>query len=55
MQDRHEGVCADVLKYLGEQTSDYDIVVLDPPAFAKSVKKKHAATMGYKRLNQSGY
>lgn len=54
MQDRHEGVCADVLKYLGEQTSDYDIVVLDPPAFAKSVKKKHAATMGYKRLNQLG-
>ena len=55
MQDRHEGVCADVLKYLGEQTSDYDIVVLDPPAFAKSVKKKHAATMGYKRLNQLGF
>ena len=54
MQDRHEGVCADVLKYLGEQTSDYDIVVLDPPAFAKSVKKKHAATMGYKRLNHLG-
>ena len=32
----------------------YDIVVLDPPAFAKSLKKKHSATMGYKRLNAMG-
>ena len=52
--ERHEGVCADVLKYLTESESFYDIVVLDPPAFAKSIKKKHAATMGYKRLNQLG-
>ena len=29
-------------------------MVLDPPAFAKSIKKKHSATMGYKRLNYLG-
>lgn len=52
--DRHEGICADVLKYLTISEDFFDIVVLDPPAFAKSIKKKHAATMGYKRLNQLG-
>jgi len=29
-------------------------VVLDPPAFAKSLSKKHKAVMGYKRLNAMG-
>ncbi len=51
---RHTGICDDVLKYLSDAQEMYDIVVLDPPAFAKSVKKKHAATMGYKRLNILG-
>lgn len=54
-QDKHEGICADVLKYLAETEENHDIVVLDPPAFAKNIKKKHAATMGYKRLNQLGF
>jgi len=42
------------LAYLKDDEENYDIVVLDPPAFAKSLKKKHAATMGYKRLNALG-
>lgn len=53
-ESRHEGLCADVLKHLTDTSETYDIVILDPPAFAKSIKKKHAATMGYKRLNQLG-
>lgn len=53
-EDRHEGICADVLEYLKDESHDYDIVILDPPAFAKSIKKKHSATMGYKRLNHLG-
>ena len=52
--DRHRSETADVLQYLSDEENNYDIVVLDPPAFAKSLKKKHSATMGYKRLNALG-
>lgn len=52
--ENHDGICADVMEYLREENNTYDIVVLDPPAFAKSIKKKHSATMGYKRLNGLG-
>ena len=51
--DRHEGIVSDVLKYL--QTSEdglYDIMVVDPPAFAKSNDKRHNAIQAYKRLNE---
>jgi len=50
----HESVTADVLQYLKNHLNTYDIVVLDPPAFAKSLNKKHQAVMGYKRLNALG-
>jgi 23S rRNA (cytosine1962-C5)-methyltransferase len=30
---------------------DYDIIILDPPAFAKHRNKRHKAIQGYKRLN----
>jgi 23S rRNA (cytosine1962-C5)-methyltransferase len=50
----HLTVAADVPQYLKENQASYDIVVLDPPAFAKSLSKKHQAVMGYKRLNQLG-
>lgn len=50
----HEGLVLDVMKQLGEDTEQFDIVVLDPPAFAKSLSKKHKAVMGYKRLNANG-
>ncbi|MEL7020560.1 MAG: class I SAM-dependent rRNA methyltransferase [Bacteroidota bacterium] len=44
---------ADVLKFFKEHESSYDIVVVDPPAFAKNVSKRHNAVQGYKRLNIS--
>jgi 23S rRNA (cytosine1962-C5)-methyltransferase len=50
----HESITADVLQYLKNHLKTYDIVVLDPPAFAKSLNKKHQAVMGYKRLNALG-
>lgn len=31
--------------------ADFDIIILDPPAFAKSRTKRHKAVQGYKRLN----
>src|SRR5574343_873208 len=38
------------MKKLGE---DYDIIVLDPPAFAKHLSARHKAVQGYKRINEA--
>ncbi|MEZ0483431.1 class I SAM-dependent rRNA methyltransferase [Fibrella aquatica] len=51
----HESIVADVMDYLKEPaTPTYDIVVLDPPAYAKSLSARHRAVQGYKRLNVEG-
>ncbi|NID13198.1 class I SAM-dependent rRNA methyltransferase [Fibrivirga algicola] len=51
----HEAIAADVMDYLKEpNTPNYDIVVLDPPAYAKSLSARHRAVQGYKRLNVEG-
>lgn len=47
----HEGFAVDTFDYLKDQGKNYDIIVLDPPAFAKSRDVKHNAVIGYKRLN----
>ncbi|MFC2049063.1 class I SAM-dependent rRNA methyltransferase, partial [Chlamydiota bacterium] len=41
---------ADVFDFLDKQACDYDLVILDPPAFAKKKKDIPAATKGYKRI-----
>jgi 23S rRNA (cytosine1962-C5)-methyltransferase len=51
---KHEAVTQDTMDYLSHTDKTWDIVVLDPPAFAKNLKKKHSAVMGYKRLNALG-
>lgn len=51
----HTGVVADVPDFLKNDPRQWDIVILDPPAFAKNLKKKHSAVMGYKRLNELGF
>lgn len=50
----HEAVASDVFDFLKENKHEYDLIVLDPPAFAKSIKSKHTATQAYKRLNIAG-
>lgn len=50
---RHEGYLEDVLPFLKNTASQYDVVVVDPPAFAKSLDKRHNAVQGYKRLNEA--
>ncbi len=47
----HVSHTADVMAYLKEEKEMYDIVVVDPPAFAKNLRKRHNAVQGYKRLN----
>ena len=50
---QHQSITADVLKFLKDPGQQYDLMVVDPPAFAKSVKKRHNAVQAYKRLNAS--
>lgn len=49
--ERHAPITADAMEYMKELKEDYDIIVLDPPAFAKHREKRHKAIQGYKRLN----
>ena len=49
----HHPVVQDAFKYLEEGMEDsyFDIVVLDPPAFAKNRSALRHALQGYRRLN----
>ncbi|MDY5925054.1 class I SAM-dependent rRNA methyltransferase [Hallella sp.] len=51
---RHEAYCEDAFRFLEEKKNKYDIVVLDPPAFAKHRAALHNALKGYIRLNAKG-
>lgn len=50
----HKAIADDVFNFMKENHQFYDVIVLDPPAFAKSIKSKHTATQAYKRLNIAG-
>ncbi|MBM3184953.1 MAG: class I SAM-dependent rRNA methyltransferase [Bacteroidetes bacterium] len=47
----HASIVADAMEYMKDLKEDYDIIILDPPAFAKHRDKRHQAIQGYKRLN----
>ena len=51
---RHEAICEDAFKYLDEHDQQYDLIVLDPPAFAKHRAALRNALKGYTRLNVKG-
>jgi 23S rRNA (cytosine1962-C5)-methyltransferase len=50
----HETIVANVMEFLKTGDECYDILILDPPAFAKSLQKRHNAVQAYKRLNMLG-
>ena len=56
---RHEAFCEDAFKYLesvGQSSAlTYDLIILDPPAFAKHRGALHNALKGYTRLNQKAF
>ena len=49
--NRHQAFCEDAFKYLEEAGDQYDLIILDPPAFAKHRGALHNALKGYTRLN----
>jgi 23S rRNA (cytosine1962-C5)-methyltransferase len=52
--NKHEAYAEDVMNYLKRNDQQYDLIILDPPAYAKNVAKRHNAVQGYKRLNIEG-
>lgn len=48
---RHEAFAEDAFRYLDHMTGGYDLIVLDPPAFAKHKDALRNALKGYTRLN----
>jgi len=48
---RHESFALDAFRFMEEADGSYDLIVLDPPAFAKHQNVLHNALQGYKRLN----
>lgn len=52
--DRHAAYCDDAFKFLESHDAQYDLIVLDPPAFAKHRSALRNAIKGYTRLNVKG-
>ena len=52
---RHEAFATDAFKFLDDMETDYDVIVLDPPAFAKHKNVLNNAMQGYKRLNSKAF
>ena len=52
---RHQAFCEDAFRYLEQAGSQYDLIILDPPAFAKHRGALHNALKGYTRLNLKAF
>lgn len=48
---QHECFAVDTFDFLKDKKDKYDLIILDPPAFAKHKDAKHQAMKGYQRLN----
>ncbi len=48
----HKGVVADVLHYLDTVSDQFDLIILDPPAFAKNHRSLQNGLKGYRNINQ---
>lgn len=47
----HESITGNVMEFLKATDQVFDVIVIDPPAFAKTRRKSHNAVQAYKRLN----
>lgn len=51
----HEAYAVDAFKYLDDMQDRYDLIILDPPAFAKHRDVLRNALQGYKKLNAKAF
>lgn len=54
-ETRHKAFAVDAFKYLDDIQDKYDLIILDPPAFAKHREAVRNALQGYKRLNAKAF
>ena len=52
---RHEAYIADAFDFMKDINDKYDLIILDPPAFAKHKNVLGQALQGYKRLNTRAF
>ncbi len=52
---RHDAFAVDAFKYLDDIKDKYDLIILDPPAFAKHHNVLNNALQGYKKLNAKAF
>lgn len=52
--NRHEAFAEEAFKFLENSYNKYDLIILDPPAFAKHQNVLNNAIQGYKKLNRKG-
>jgi 23S rRNA (cytosine1962-C5)-methyltransferase len=52
---RHEAFAADAFEYMRNIKDKYDLIILDPPAFAKHRDAVHQALQAYKRINTRAF
>ncbi len=53
--EQHKVIKADAVDYFKNLEEDYDIIILDPPAFAKHLSARHKAVQGYLRINEAAF
>jgi 23S rRNA (cytosine1962-C5)-methyltransferase len=51
----HQSFAIDTFDFLKDKKDQYDLIILDPPAFAKHKDAKHQAMKGYQRLNTEAF
>ncbi|MBN1820103.1 MAG: class I SAM-dependent rRNA methyltransferase [Prolixibacteraceae bacterium] len=54
-KDQHEAFAADGFEFLKDIKGKYDLIILDPPAFAKHRDTLSRALQGYKRINTRAF
>ena len=52
---RHEAFIADAFDFMKDINHKYDLIILDPPAFAKHKNVLNQALQGYKKLNSRAF
>jgi 23S rRNA (cytosine1962-C5)-methyltransferase len=54
-EKRHEAFAADAFEFMRDIKDKYDLIILDPPAFAKHRDALQQALQAYKRINQRAF
>jgi len=53
--DKHDAFAVDTMDFMKDMPENYELIILDPPAYAKHKKVRHKAVQGYKRLNATAF